>query len=71
MAAAWPTPEMYSRGTIDAQFIGIAIATPSGIAVALSVLSSSVSVLVGVAISAALLPPGNKIVILWNLIFLL
>jgi len=53
----WPTNEMASRGVPSALYIGVAIAIPSGAAVALSLTSSNTSGLVGVAISASLLPP--------------
>ena len=52
----WPTNEM-GRGTAVGILTGIAIATPSGVNVALSILSNNTSSLVGVAISASLLPP--------------
>jgi uncharacterized hydrophobic protein (TIGR00271 family) len=54
----WPTPEMWSRMGPGAIWTGIAIAIPSGVGVALSVLSASTSGLIGVAISASLLPPA-------------
>jgi uncharacterized hydrophobic protein (TIGR00271 family) len=53
-----PTAEMLNRGTSVGIVIGIAIALPSGIGVALSVLGNNTSSLVGVAISASLLPPA-------------
>lgn len=53
----WPTDEMLSRGTWEAQLIGIAIAIPSGVGVALTITSGGVNPLVGVAISASILPP--------------
>jgi uncharacterized hydrophobic protein (TIGR00271 family) len=53
-----PTAEMVSRGTGVGIIIGIAIALPSGVGVALSVLGNNTSSLVGVAISASLLPPA-------------
>ena len=54
----WPTNEMQIRGEVDGLIIGIAIAIPSGMGVALSVLDGNTSSLVGVAISASLLPPA-------------
>mmetsp|Transcript_14594 Transcript_14594/g.19203 ORF Transcript_14594/g.19203 Transcript_14594/m.19203 type:complete len:582 (-) Transcript_14594:7-1752(-) len=54
----WPTYEMSSRGTWDGLLLGVAIAVPSGMGVALSVLGNNTSSLVGVAISASLLPPA-------------
>jgi uncharacterized hydrophobic protein (TIGR00271 family) len=53
----FPTLEMSSRGTGSGLVLGICIAIPSGIGVALSVLGDNTASLVGVAISAALLPP--------------
>ena len=41
--------------------IGIVIAVPSGVGVALSALSNNTASLVGVAISAALLPPAVNV----------
>lgn len=46
-------------------FVGIAIAIPSGMGVALSVLGNNTSSLVGVAISASLLPPLVNAGMLW------
>eukprot|EP00457_Paulinella_chromatophora_P003673 gb/GEZN01003681.1/.p1 GENE.gb/GEZN01003681.1/~~gb/GEZN01003681.1/.p1 ORF type:complete len:624 (-),score=73.18 gb/GEZN01003681.1/:187-2058(-) len=53
----WPTQEMKSRTSIPGLLIGVAIAVPSGVGVAISVLTVNSSSLVGVAISASLLPP--------------
>lgn len=55
---AWPTEEMASRGEPLGLLIGLAVAVPSGVGVALSVLGNNTSSLVGVAISASLLPPA-------------
>ena len=52
-----PTKEMQSRGELKSLWIGILIALPSGAAVAVSILSGNQASLVGVAISASLLPP--------------
>jgi len=60
MAYAWPTEEMYSRSSRHGFLAGIPIAFFSGMGVALSVLDDHVSSLVGVAISASLLPPAGK-----------
>ena len=60
MAEQWPTSEMISRGTKTTFLAGIPIAFFSGLGVALSVLDESTSSLVGVAISASLLPPAGK-----------
>jgi len=54
----WPTNEMRSRGLLEGLAIGLAIAIPSGMGVALSILGNNTSSLVGVAISASLLPPA-------------
>ena len=58
MASQWPTNEMMSRGTRTTFLCGIPIAFFSGLGVALSVLDDQTSSLVGVAISASLLPPA-------------
>ncbi|KAL7529681.1 hypothetical protein ACHAXR_003090 [Thalassiosira sp. AJA248-18] len=58
MADEWPTQEMLSRGTRTTFLAGIPIAFFSGLGVALSVLDDQTSSLVGVAISASLLPPA-------------
>lgn len=54
----WPTPEMLSRGQLRSLLSGVLIAIPSGAGVALSVLGGNAGSLVGVAISASLLPPA-------------
>mmetsp|Transcript_27225 Transcript_27225/g.50187 ORF Transcript_27225/g.50187 Transcript_27225/m.50187 type:complete len:190 (-) Transcript_27225:155-724(-) len=58
MAEDWPTQEMLSRGTRATFLAGFPIAFFSGLGVALSVLDDQTSSLVGVAISASLLPPA-------------
>jgi len=55
--SAWPTGEMQARGMKRVLWIGTLVALPSGAAVAISLLSGNQSSLVGVAISASLLPP--------------
>ena len=60
-AATWPTNEMSQRGEAMGLVTGIAVAIPSGCGVALSILGNNTSSLVGVAISASLLPPVRKI----------
>jgi len=65
MAEDWPTQEMLSRGTRTTFLAGIPIAFFSGLGVALSVLDDSTSSLVGVAISASLLPPAVNCGMLW------
>ena len=63
---AWPTNEMSSRGDIVGLLTGIAIAIPSGMGVALSLLGNNTASLVGVAISASLLPPAVNAGICWS-----
>ncbi|CAF2870627.1 unnamed protein product [Rotaria sp. Silwood2] len=57
-STSFPTPEMKSRGDIKRLWVGVLIALPSGAGVALSVLGGNIGSLVGVAISASLLPPA-------------
>lgn len=54
----WPTSEMLGRGSLSGLISGVLVAIPSGIGVALSILGNNTSSLVGVAISASLLPPA-------------
>ena len=54
----WPTNEMEIRGESTGLLIGLAVAIPSGAGVCLSILGGNTSSLVGVAISASLLPPA-------------
>ena len=61
----WPTQEMVSRGNGRSLVTGVAIAIPSGAGVALSVLGGNVGSLVGVAISASLLPPAVNAGLFW------
>lgn len=49
---------MKTRGLTYGLLVGLAIAVPSGMGVALSILGDNTSSLVGVAISASLLPPA-------------
>jgi len=67
----WPTEEMENRAQVTGLLVGIAIAIPSGMGVALSVLGNNTSSLVGVAISASLLPPAVNAGILWMTSFLI
>lgn len=62
----FPTAEMKSRGELRVLWVGTLVALPSGAAVALSILSGSQSSLIGVAISASLLPPCVNAGILWS-----
>ena len=54
----WPSSEMRSRGVLNSLAIGFAVAIFSGVGVALSVLGNNNASLIGVAISASLLPPA-------------
>merc|ERR1712130_670296 len=67
----WPTPEMSSRATITNLIWGLFIAFASGIGVALSVVGDFSSAIIGVAISASLLPPAVNWGMLWALAVLL
>ena len=49
---------MESRGVPSGLLMGLAIAFPSGIGVALSISGANGASMVGVAISASLLPPA-------------
>jgi len=61
----FPTNEMSGRATWSGILVGLAIAIPSGGGVGLSVLNHNTSSLVGVAISASLLPPAVNAGIMW------
>lgn len=63
--AMWPTTEMQARGQARVLWIGTLVALPSGAAVAVSLLSGNQASLVGVAISASLLPPCVNCGLLW------
>lgn len=65
LADDWPTEEMASRGDLHNFYISLPVAFFSGLGVAVSVLDQQVSSLVGVAISASLLPPAVDAGILW------
>jgi uncharacterized hydrophobic protein (TIGR00271 family) len=65
VSAEWPTEEMASRGDVTGLITGLAIAIPSGMGVALSILGNNTASLVGVAISASLLPPAVNTGICW------
>jgi uncharacterized hydrophobic protein (TIGR00271 family) len=66
-ASEWPTREMRSRGELRALWVGVLVAVPSGAGVALSVLGGNAGSLVGVAISASLLPPAVNAGFFWSL----
>ncbi|XP_074642914.1 uncharacterized protein LOC141900082 [Tubulanus polymorphus] len=61
----YPTREMKNRGVLRSLWTGLLIAIPSGAGVALSVLGGNAGSLVGVAISASLLPPAVNAGMLW------
>ena len=58
---------MMSRGELRSLWVGVLIAVPSGAGVALSVLGGNAGSLVGVAISASLLPPAVNAGVFWAL----
>jgi len=62
----WLTSEMVSRGQLRSLWVGSFIALLSGVGVALSVLGGNAGSLVGVAISASLLPPAVNAGLLWG-----
>jgi uncharacterized hydrophobic protein (TIGR00271 family) len=61
----WPTSEMKSRGQVDNFLVALPVAFFSGLGVAVSLLDDQTNSLVGVAISASLLPPAVNAGILW------
>ena len=61
----WPTEEMVNRGDLRSLYVGVAIAIPSGAGVAISVLEDNTASMVGVAISASLLPPAVNAGLFW------
>ena len=63
----YPTMEMVERGKVRNLIIGVLVAIPSGAGVALGVLGGNSGSLVGVAISASLLPPAVNCGALWAL----
>lgn len=65
LADGWPTEEMVTRGTTQNFIVAIPVAFFSGLGVAVSMLDDQTSSLVGVAISASLLPPAVNAGILW------
>ncbi|XP_071745915.1 uncharacterized protein [Lepeophtheirus salmonis] len=66
----WPSDEMLSRGRTKGLITGIFVAIPSGAGIALSVLGGNAGSLVGVAISASLLPPAVNAGVFWAFSFL-
>ena len=69
MPEEWPTFEQQSRAEMRNFWIGIPVAFSSGLGVAVSVLDEQTSSLVGVAISASLLPPAINAGMLWTTSF--
>jgi uncharacterized hydrophobic protein (TIGR00271 family) len=65
ISETWPTQEMYGRGTMSNFWMGFPIAFFSGLGVAVGLLDDQTSSLVGVAISASLLPPAVNSGMLW------
>jgi len=61
----WITQEMYGRATWTNFFVALPIAFFSGLGVAVSILDKQTASLVGVAISASLLPPAVNAGVLW------
>ena len=64
-SADWPTVEMSSRTGWSCLVVGLAVAVPSGVGVAISVLGGNSGSMVGVAISASLLPPAVNTGLYW------
>lgn len=60
-----PTDEMKNRGDAYNLIVGFFVALPSGVGVALAISGRNTSSLVGVAISASLLPPCVNAGLLW------
>jgi uncharacterized hydrophobic protein (TIGR00271 family) len=65
ISETWPTDEMYGRGTMANLWLGFPIAFFSGLGVAVGLLDEQTSSLVGVAISASLLPPAVNCGMVW------
>jgi uncharacterized hydrophobic protein (TIGR00271 family) len=65
LADDWPTSEMSTRGQLDNFLVALPVAFFSGLGVAVSLLDDQTNSLVGVAISASLLPPAVNAGILW------
>lgn len=61
----WPSSEMVSRGSATGLVLGMFIAIPSGMGVALSTLGRNSGGLTGVAISLSLLPPAVNAGMCW------
>eukprot|EP00804_Cyclotella_cryptica_P010100 CCRYP_019283-RA/>CCRYP_019283-RA protein AED:0.02 eAED:0.02 QI:571/1/1/1/0.66/0.5/4/1779/337 len=65
LAKDWLTDEMLTRCTMSNFYVGIPVAFFSGLGVAVSLLDEQTNSLVGVAISASLLPPAVNCGIVW------
>ena len=68
LAEDWPTDEMISRSTLQNFLVALPGVFFSGLGVAVSLLDEQTNSLVGVAISASLLPPAvnaGKFWVLW------
>ena len=65
LADNWPTDEMASRANLQNFLVALPVAFFSGLGVAVSLLDQQTSSLVGVAISASLLPPAVNAGIIW------
>ncbi|XP_075979039.1 uncharacterized protein LOC142978460 [Anticarsia gemmatalis] len=63
----WPTEEMKGRGNVRALWMGVLWALTSGTGVALALLQGSAGPLIGIAISASLLPPVVNCGLYWAL----
>ncbi|XP_037960440.1 uncharacterized protein LOC119689640 [Teleopsis dalmanni] len=63
----WPTEEMRGRGNIRALWMGVLWALTSGTGVAVALLQGYAGPLIGVAISASLLPPVVNCGLFWAL----
>ena len=65
VANDWPTDEQLSRANLTSLWSGLPVSFFSGLGVAVSLLDDVTSSLVGVAISASLLPPAVNCGMLW------
>ncbi|XP_045495722.1 uncharacterized protein LOC123694353 isoform X3 [Colias croceus] len=63
----WPTEEMKARGNVRSLWMGVLWALTSGTGVALALLQGSAGPLIGIAISASLLPPVVNCGLYWAL----
>jgi uncharacterized hydrophobic protein (TIGR00271 family) len=65
LADDWPTNEMMTRGQLSNFLVALPVAFFSGLGVAVRLLDEQTNSLVGVTISASLLPPAVNAGILW------